>query len=192
MQIDWDNPNVPFHLPGDFFNKEVTRGLIMSTSGGQFRVSNPQHPRDDRFDSILPRSVSEQFVRFSHPRLFSPLHSNVFTGFFRIPGNNKQASVSGFGAIFVDVDAVDESFIEYFDKQGCLIDRVFVRPRNRGLSFVGLTVLGNHGLIPAIHRIRVTLGTISLQDFADQYTPGNSPGDVVVMDDFIYGEPQSQ
>lgn len=176
-------------LPGNFFNTNAPRGLVMRTRGGQFRVSNSNNPRDDRFNSILPSSVSNQFQFFSRNRLFTPYSSNRFVGIFQIPGRNRPAAVSGFGAVFVDVDRSRTTYIDFFDRAGCLIERLFVPPRNRGLSFAGLTVRGRGGLLPAIYRIRVKLGDISVRDFSRRYQ-GTSVGDVVVMDDFLYGEPQ--
>ena len=58
-QINWDANIVPFDMPGDFFNKTVTRGAELTTGvDSEFRVSNPDPADpgapDNRFDSINP------------------------------------------------------------------------------------------------------------------------------------------
>lgn len=189
--INWDAEIVPFDMPGNFFNTKVPRGALFSTSRGEFRVSNPPPPlADDRFNSIIPSSVSGMFVRFSLDRLFSPLFSNKFITKFQVAGKKKKATVSGFGAVFTDVDFRGKTKLTYFDKNNCKIATLKVPPLNRGLSFAGLVVVDRFGKgIPVIAKVKVTLGTISLWDFRLRYR-GTYFADLVVCDDFIYGEPQ--
>lgn len=190
--INWDAPGLPFDMPGNFFDKVVPRGIIFKTARGEFRVSNPGPPIvDDRFNSILPPSVSTMFQRFSAPRLFSPLFSNKFKAVFRVPDKNQKAAVTGFGAVFTDVDAVGKTKITYLDRSGCKLAVLKVAPKNRGLSFAGLVVLDKKTMkpVPVVARIKVELGSISLWNFARNYA-GVYFADVVVADDFIYGEPQ--
>lgn len=195
LQINWDAAAVPFDMPFDFFNTVAPRGAIFNTKDKEFRVSNSANPadtHDDRFDSILPKAVSNQFQRFSPERLFTPLKSNKMAVTFRIPSTNKRARTTGFGAVFVDVDRPHATHMRYFDKNGCLIARIAVPPRNEGLSFVGIVVLNAHRSvrIPAISKVRINLGTISVQHFAHLWRGSHGIGDVCVLDDLIYGEPR--
>jgi len=122
--------------------------------------------------------------------------SNVTEGLFFVPGSNGTvaAKVSGFGAIFTDVDLPDGSGpgdkngnrqsstrIECFGTDGGLIFSSFVpaSPGDGSLSFFGLVFSDAR-----IARVRITSGDAA---------PGpNDDGthDIVMMDDFLYGEPQ--
>jgi len=101
--------------------------------------------------------------------------------------------VSGFGAVFTDVDQPDGSgrgkkkgnrgastLIEYFGADKKLLFSSFVpaSPGDASLSFFGIVFDE-----PLIARVRITTG---------DKAPGPDDGkkDIVVMDDFIYGEPQ--
>ncbi|CDF39996.1 unnamed protein product [Chondrus crispus] len=182
--INWDAEVVPFDMPFNFFDKNVTRGAVFQAAKREFRVSNPVPPPvDDRFDSLLPKGITNQFQTFSPKRLFTPLVKNRVTQIFKIPTLNKRANVSGMGAVFVDVDLRRQTWMDFYTKSGCLLIRVFVPPRNRGLSFAGLYDLNGK---PIIWRVVMKLGTISVQDAGARY---RGRGDVVVLDDLLYGEP---
>ena len=67
------------------------------------------------------------FQTFSPPRLFTPVGSRITEGFFFVPGTNgaTPATVTGFGAVFTDVDkpngsraGKDSTLIDYFDADG--------------------------------------------------------------------------
>jgi hypothetical protein len=114
---------------------------------------------------------------------------------FFIPGTNggTPAVVSGFGTVFTDVDlpngsgrgcrpnARGSTFLEYHDADGKRLFSGFVpaSPGEGGLSFLGILFDDAR-----IARVRITTGTVA---------PGpddDAKRDIVVMDDFIYGEPQ--
>lgn len=186
--INWDADVVPFDMPFNFFDKTVTRGAVFNAVQREFRVSNPNPPPpvDNRFSSLLPISVTSQFKTFSPKRLFTPYVKNFVTQTFKVPATNRRGSVSGFGAVFTDVDIRKATWIEFYTKTGCLLARVNVPPRNRGLSFAGLYTIGRK---PVIWRVAIKLGTISVKQAGRSYS---GPGDVVVLDDLLYGEPQPQ
>jgi hypothetical protein len=128
------------------------------------------------------------FSTFSPSRLFTPVGSNITEALFFVPGTNgaKAATVTGFGAIFTDVRAPGRkgpsTQLEYFDKDGNLIFTGFVlpSPTNKGLSFFGIIFADAR-----IARVRIKTGDVA---------PGPNDTrrhDVVVMDDFFYGEPQA-
>jgi hypothetical protein len=137
------------------------------------------------------------FQPFSLQRLFSAIDSNVTETKFFVPGpgaDTKPATTSGFGAIFTDVDLPDGSgpghkngnrkastLIEYFGTDGGLLFSSFVpaSPGDKSVSFLGIVFSDAR-----ITRVRITSGDAA---------PGpNDDGthDIVMMDDFLYGEPQ--
>jgi hypothetical protein len=96
--------------------------------------------------------------------------------------------VTGFGAVFTDVDEPNGEIgagrhstrIEYFDADGRRIYTGFVpaAPGDGSLSFFGVVFPDAR-----IARVRITTGDA---------IPGveDAARDIVMMDDFIYGEPQ--
>ena len=63
------------------------------------------------------------FSTFSPLRLFAPVGSNITDGVFFLPGSNGAvaATVSGFGAVFTDVDLAGSTTISYFDADDNLL-----------------------------------------------------------------------
>lgn len=106
-EINWDGvPNgssAPNNLPANFFNVNSPRGVVFSTPGTGFQVSANAGIAPIEFDNINP-SYSAQFQTFSPQRLFTAVGSNILDVTFFIPGSNTQATVSGFGSVFTDVD----------------------------------------------------------------------------------------
>ena len=180
-QINWDAGIVPFNMPGNFFNSPPpTRGAEFVTSGTGFNVSN-DGLGDDKFSTINPSYV-DQFKTFSAPRLFTSAGSNVLDVNFFVPATNTPATVNGFGAIFTDVDLKGTTKLEFFDFGDNLLHSEFVDADPQGLSFLGATFASN-----TLARVRITSGTHAIG-------PDDNPlhgVDIVVMDDFLYGEPQA-
>ena len=181
-QINWDAAIVPFNMPGNFFNSApTTRGAEFSTFGKGFAVSNDSDgTNDNKFDSINP-TYAHQFQTFSAPRLFTPVGSNVLDVNFFVPATDTPALVNGFGAIFTDVDLHDSTKIEFYDFSNNLLLESFVEPDPQGLSFLGATFSTSN-----LARVRITSGNTALGANDD---PLNRV-DIVVIDDFLYGEPQ--
>jgi hypothetical protein len=179
-QINWDAGIVPFNMPGDFFNNPPpTRGAEFTTPGSGFRVSNDGF--DNEFDTFNP-SYPDEFTTFSPPRLFTPFESNIVDINFFVPGTSTPATVSGFGAIFADVDLAAVSMIEFFDMSDNLLVKGFAPQSPQGLSFLGATFSEMN-----LFRVRITTGNTAIG-------PDDDPAggvDVVVLDDFLYGEPQA-
>jgi len=185
-EINWDAVpdafSAPNPLPANFFNSNSPRGVVFFTLGTGFQVSaNLMNLTNTpvRFGNINP-VYPALFSTFSPQKLFSALHSNITENLFFIPGTTQSATVKGFGAVFTDVNADQSTKIEYFDVAGNLLfsRNVLPGPTNRGsLSFLGV------GFDTAsVFLVRITSGNRIL----------NVPNrDVVVMDDFIYGEPQA-
>jgi hypothetical protein len=127
--------------------------------------------------------------------LFTPVGSNITDTFFFVAGSNGQvrAAVTGFGVIFTDVDQPDGSgpgskrgnrgsstLMQFFGADGRLLFSSFVpaSPGNGGFSFLGIKFND-----PRIASVRITAGNVAPGPTDDK------ANDVVMMDDFIYGEP---
>lgn len=166
-----------------------TRGALYTTPGTGF----VQAPVSGLVETFANKSYAKIFQTFSQVRLFSPIGSNITELEFFVPGDgNIPAAVTGFGAVFTDVDQPDgepgfkrgtrgSTLIECFGVDGNLLFSSFVpsSPGDGNLSFFGVKFDG-----AIIGRVRITAGNAA--PGADDI--GNI--DIVMMDDFFYGEPQ--
>jgi hypothetical protein len=194
-EINWDAvPDsfaAPNLLPADFFNVNSPRGVVFFTTGTGFQVSaNSVNPTNTPvlFGDIHP-VLPHLFSTFSPERLFTALGSNITEILFFVPGTARGARVDGFGAVFTDVNNDDSTKIEYFDVNGRLLfsRNVLPGPTHRGsLSFLGIGFA-----TPEVFLVRITSGNRILKVPNRGHEPlSKKRSDVVVMDDFIYGEPQ--
>lgn len=176
-EINWDGTPAQFTfppnaLPANFFNVNSPRGVVFATNGTNVLVSA------DNFASVNP-TYAGQFQFFSPVRTFAPQGGTVtFVDFF-VPGSTTPAETSGFGAVFSDVDLTTSSNIVYTFPNGQTFQRA-VPALAQGLSFLGVTFNGVD-----VRRVTITSGNTAL---------GPNDGgttDVVIMDDFLYGEPQA-
>src|SRR5262245_55548103 len=132
---------------------------------------------------LINAQYAALFAPFSPNRLFAPIGSNITDGVFSIPGTGGTvpAGVSGFGAVFSDVDLSGTSIAFETTMGGIGPLPVQAFSGNQTFSFLGLFLAPAEGLITGF---RITTGTTALG-------PSESPTvDLVVMDDFLYGEPQ--
>jgi hypothetical protein len=182
-EINWDGvPNAfaaPNNLPGNFFNVNSPRGVVMSTPGTGFQVSANAGIAPVEFGNIDP-NYPDVFAAFSAQRLFTALGSNITDVRFFVPGSSTPALTNGFGVVFTDVDQAGSTGIEFFDINGLSLANIHApnTPGNETLSFLGVRF--DQGAVVA--RVRITSGDQIL-------AAGNTLTDVVAMDDFIYGEP---
>ncbi len=193
-EINWDgngsSVTATFSTPFDGF--QVSRGALFTTPGTGF----VQAPLSGLVSTFGNASYETIFQTFSPLRLFSAIGSNVTDTQFFVPGGgNIPATTTGFGAVFTDVDQPDgsgpgakqgnrgsSSLLEFFGVNGELLFSSFVpaAPGNGSLSFFG--VVFNDARIA---RVRITSGDSA---------PGpddEAKRDIVMMDDFIFGEPQA-
>ena len=184
-EINWDGvPDAfaaPNNLPANFFNANSPRGAVFSTPGTGFQVSANAGVAPIEFDNLNP-GYSAQFQTFSPQRLFTSLGSNILDVNFFIPGTSIAATVSGFGAVFTDVDLANLTSLEFFNENNVSLGTFFVPPFNNGLSFLGVSF--NAG--ERISRVRITSGNLVVGG-----TENGTSTDVAVTDDFIYGEPSA-
>ncbi len=183
-EINWDGvpaavTNVP-NFPPEFFNVNSTRGLEYDAVSPGLEVS------DQRFADINPTYAAE-FTPFSGQKLFSPIGSNVSEVSFRVAGSAVKAPVRGFGVVFSDVDVAGSTGILVFDMFGRKLGRILapVRTDARGASFVGVVFR-----TPIIGRVVLVSGNGALSPVEKDVSQGGRL-DLVVMDDFIYGEPSA-
>ena len=199
-EINWDGggnndtttpPVTPFNVFLD------TRGAQFTTPGTGLSQAPPSGgPQNGLVGLFGNPTYGAIFSTFSPLRLFTPVGSNLTEALFFVPGTAGQApaTVKGFGAVFTDVDEPDGSgpgkkrgnrgastLIEYFGTDGALLFSSFVpaSPGDGSLSFFGIVFEDAR-----IARVRITTGDTA---------PGpndDDKHDIVMMDDFIYGEPQ--
>ncbi|MGI9428919.1 MAG: PEP-CTERM sorting domain-containing protein [Bythopirellula sp.] len=186
-QIDWDAApaavSTPNAFPGDFFNFSASpraRGIEFTTPGSGFLLSGDV---DDgtpvRFADLNP-SYSSEFQTFSEERLFTALESTETWAHFFSPVDQTTPALSdGFGAVFTDVDTQGSTKIEYYGSAGNLLQTEVVPVADKGLSFVGVKFDDN-----VLASVKITSG-----DFVVGPDDGMLDYDIVVMDDFIFGEP---
>ena len=196
-EINWDggNPNIldttaPANPFVTFLN---TRGSQFQTPGLGLSQAPPSGGPQGGLAVLFGNpTYGHTFRAFSLSRLFTPVGSNITEASFSIPGTNGlvPARVRGFGAVFTDVDQPDgvgagvgggSTQIHYFDRNGALIFTSFVpaSPGRGSFSFFGIV----------FHDARIASVVIKTGDVA----PGPNDDrrhDIVMMDDFIYGEPQ--
>ena len=193
-QIDWDAApdavSAPNAFPGDFFNFNAfprARGAEFTTPGTGFQLSsNAVSGVPVRFGNITA-AYEEAFNTFSAERLFTPLGSNVLDVHFFIPGSDVPATTTGFGVVFTDVDLSDSASIEFYDRWDNLLGRHFAEAgptEDASLSFVGVSYTD-----PVVASVRIYSGTHAIDNLLGLE---GDPIDLVVMDDFIFGEPIAQ
>lgn len=193
-EINWDGGSTTNTAtstgptPLDIFSGRGTR----FTTGSGFIQAAPK----GLADFFGNPSYETIFKAFSQSRLFSPIGSNVTDTFFFVPGNNAAnapATTRGFGVVFSDVDfpggnintinrgnRPQSTLVEYFGIDGQLLfsSSAPLSPGDGNFSFIGVVFDDAR-----IARVRITTGT----------PPGGDDSrtrDVVMLDDFIYGEPQ--
>ncbi|HUS06045.1 MAG TPA: hypothetical protein VMZ52_07115 [Bryobacteraceae bacterium] len=188
-EINWDGVpgtlSAPNNLPADFFNVNSPRGVVFSTPGTGFQVSGASTDSVPlNFGNIDP-SYTATFAPFSPQRLFTALGSNVVDVNFFLAGTSTAGTVSGFGAVFSDVDLANTTSIQFFDASNFSLGTFFVPNVSGSQTFSFLGVSFNAG--ERIRRVRITSGNVALgAGVTDQN--GNTR-DLVVMDDFLYSEP---
>jgi hypothetical protein len=181
-EINWDAvpaavTDIPT-FPANFFNSNSPRGLVYGLEGGGLEVS------DQSFIDLNPAYAGE-FVPFSGHKTFSPVGTNETNVGFFVAGSGVKAAVRGFGVVFVDVDTIGSTKMELFGESGVSLGTLTapIRTDRRGSSFVGIVFR-----TPVITRVKITTGDAPLGPGEIDVSQGGSH-DLVVMDDFLYGEP---
>ena len=205
-EINWDGGSTENQTTSISGNPSITfkvnRGAIFTTPDGTGFIQAPPiadsvlFPPGGMAGKFKNPTYGDIFTAFSRRRLFSAIGSNITEVTFVVPGanNGQPATVNGFGSVFTDVDQAHGSltgqdygngfastFIEYFGVDGKLLFSSSV-PASQGdgsLSFLGVVFPDAR-----IFKVRITSGNVA---------PGPDDRgnvDVVMMDDFLYGEPK--
>lgn len=184
-EINWDG--VPAALtnvdtfPLGFFNANSKRGAVMETPGSGIRIDSTA------FVSI-DSGLAAQFKAFSPKKLFMAVGSNQVAVDFKLVGTATNGVVKGFGVVFSDVDVAGSTHVAFYDSTGLLLADLEA-PAQSGaqqFSFVGAVFD-----TPLVARVVITSGDAALQAGLKDVSAGGTK-DLVVMDDFVYGEPQAQ
>jgi hypothetical protein len=186
-EINWDGggtATTPAGTPFEGF--ENIRGAEFTTPapGTGFVQAPPSGGAGGGLATVFGNATyGTIFTTFSSPRLFVPVGGNITDVLFSIPGTSgaSPAVVSGFGAVFTDVDLANTTTLQFFNLFNQSLGVFNVPVANNGLSFLGVAF--NAG--EAVARVRITTGNSALG-------PNDGGGiDVVAMDDFLYSEPQT-
>jgi len=184
-EINWDG--VPAALtnvdtfPANFFNVNSPRGALFTTPGSGFRISNNGY-------TDLRADFAGEFNTFSPTKLFVSVGSTTMDVSFVVAGSNTPAQVTSFGAVFADVNRSGSSVIQYYDAAGNLLLTASAPAKadSAGVSFVGAVFDS-----PVVARVRIVAGELPLTATAIDITRAGGKLDLVVLDDFIYGEPHA-
>jgi hypothetical protein len=193
-EINWDGggsdsttaPETPFE---GFLD---SRGGLFTTPGeGLSQAPASGGPEGGLAVLFDNPTYATAFVPFSPVRFFTPVGSALTQATFFVPGTqgSAPATVSGFGVVFADVDDQDNSdgrhgaSMEYYDANGNLIFKSLVpaSPGRGSLSFFGIRFDDAR-----IASVRIRTGDVPAGP------NDNRRHDIVMMDDFLYGEPQLQ
>jgi hypothetical protein len=182
-EINWDGGGLvtsPVGTP--FAGFQNTRGALFTTPGSGFVQATPEGL--DTFFGRLDGLYGSIFDAFSTARVFTPVDSTITDVSFFVPGTGGavQAFVTGFGAVFSEVELANVSSLQFFDLFGNSLGTFFV-PAIGGdntFSFLGI----QFGAGERVGRVRITSGNVALG-------PTTLSFDQVVLDDFIFSEPQA-
>lgn len=169
---------------------------FLNIRGGRFITDGSgflQAPAAGLGDFVGNPFYPQIFKAFSPVRLFAPVGSNFTETRFFIPGTNGgvPATTRGFGVVFTDVDRADPlrrgrcntcTLVEYLDVNGQVLftGAAPASPADGNLSFLG--VIFDDARVASV---RITTGAVELGPIEFDFL------DLVVMDDFIYAEPQA-
>ncbi len=196
-EINWDGVPATFSapnlLPANFFNVNSPRGAVFTTPGTGFMVSGANtdagagQPAAANFGNT-DVSYTAAFSPFSSQRLFTAVGSNQLDVTFFVPGTNVRAGVRGFGVIFSDVEQAGTTAIQFFDPNGISLGAFAASPQPgaNGFSFLGAFINDGSSIIGSV---RITNGNFALGAGVTDSPGSPNNRDLVVMDDFIYGNP---
>ena len=180
-EINWDA------VPAALTNVDTFPRLFFNNRGANFGGSGTGFRNSDNDFSDLRASYGAQFESFSKPKTFMPIGSPDMEVLFSVAGSTTPAAVTGFGIVFSDVDRHGAASIKLFDAAGRSLGRYLapVRSDAIGHSFVGVVF---DAAIDA--RVVISSGQAAIDAGVDDVTDGGNR-DLVVTDDFLYGEPQA-
>ena len=177
----WDGVPAAFTnvdtFPAAFFNTNSPRGVIYATSGTGFASATTDTPTSARISPRVQRVQWDEAVR----------QCRLTTTDFRCRRVQHAGAVTGFGSVFADVGRSGKTTIQYFDAAGKLLASVSAPTR----ADSGPVVRRCGVRFPGRGTFRIVAGESPLSATAIDISRGSGKPDLVVMDDFIYGEPHA-
>lgn len=179
-EINWDGGGAAANVTLDPspMTRFSARGATFLTAGTGFEISGQPSP----LLVELNAGYAGLFAAFSSPRIFTPLDANVMDAVFHVPGNTAvPAAVTGFGAVFTNVDLAGATRMRFYAPDGALLYEraVPVATGNATFSFLGVSFTAGE----VVSRVQIVTGNVAMG------LPEKTGANVVAMDDFVYGEP---
>ena len=183
-EINWDGVGAAVtnvdNFPANFFNVTSKRGAVFSTAiGTGLRVDSTNF-------AAVNVGLGDQFKAFSPKKTFMSVGTIITQVDFEVVGATTLGVVNGFGVIFLDVDQPGSTRVTYYDKGGVILADIAAPGRSgaQEYSFVG-------AVFPSaiVAHVRISSGEAGLGVTSVDVSAGGTT-DLVVMDDFVYGEPQ--
>jgi hypothetical protein len=182
-EINWDGAPAALTnvdtFPAAFFNVNSKRGAVTTTPGTGLRV-------DSTVFASANAGLGNQFKAFSPKKLFMAVGSNQVDVDFKLVGTATNGLVKGFGVVLSDVDRAGSTRVEFFDANGVRIANLEAPAHSSAHEF---SFIGAVFATPLVARVRITSGDAALNTTITDVSAGGI-NDLVVMDDFVYGEPQ--
>ncbi len=179
-EINWDGGGSAANLTIDPIPmiRFAARGASFFTPGSALAISGQPSPEFGELNA----TYANLFAAFSGARIFSALNSNVTDVVFHLAGDTTIAGrLSGFGAVFTDVDIAGATRLQFYTPDGVLLYERAVPAATGDETFSFLGVWFNAGEL--VGRVRIISGNVALG-------PNETAAlDAVAMDDFIYAEP---
>lgn len=179
-EINWDGggAGAAVTLDPSPMTRFAARGATFTTPGTGFEISGQPAP----LLVELNAGYAGLFAAFSAPRIFTPLDSHVMDVLFHVPGATAvPAAVTGFGAVFTNVDMAGATRLQFYAPDGTLLYERAV-PAATGdatQSFLGVTFDAGE----VVARVHIISGNVAMG------LPEKTNANVVAMDDFLYAEP---
>jgi hypothetical protein len=192
-EINWDGgstaivTNAPGGTPFNVFLNN--RGAQFTTTGTGFVQAPKSGVAPDGLTNFFSNATyGTTFAPFSLQRLFVPVGSNAFDALFFVPGTNgaTRAIVSGFGAVFSDVDVASLTHMDFFDIQEHFLGSFAVPvggTADASLSFLGVTFSTEQ-----IGRVHIVLGNAALATGVNDNPAAGV--ELVALDDVLFAEPR--
>jgi hypothetical protein len=185
-EINWDGvPEDMLHqaLPADFFNPVGSNAPAARQRGLAYAASQNFQVSNSGFASLNADAAS-QFSAFSGDKVFTNVSSAQWEISFQKPGQSTAGKVKAFGAVFSDVDLDSSTSIEFVDGQESL-GKFFVPKKTATENFSFLGVYFPDRKISAVKIAH----SGKLGDQTKDVSNGGTD-DLIVLDDFIYSEPE--
>jgi hypothetical protein len=187
-EINWDgvpDDKTGIKLPQDFFNP-VSAGSPAIMQRGLLYAGNADAMVSSRGFAEVNTQAAAEFTSFSGNKSFAVVNAALWPVEFRVAGETTLAAVKGFGIVFTDVDKANSTFLEFFNNNKSL-GKYYVPAHDNSSTFSFLGIY-----FPDVAVTHVNIGHEGkLSDGEKDITQGGSK-DLVVLDDFIYTEPQKQ